>query len=103
MCDLKAAQMNVQHSLIRKLMLYEFEPGHNATEATKNICFAKGEGAVDHNTVTRWFKKFRSGCKNLDDQARSGMPKNMSSKAVLQAIEANWASSTRRVSGKMGI
>ena len=27
-------------------------------EATKNICCAKGEDTVDHNTVTKWFKKF---------------------------------------------
>ena len=36
-------------------------------EATKNICFVKDEGAVDHSTVTTLFKKFCSGCKNLDD------------------------------------
>ena len=52
-------------------MLYEFELGHNTTEATKNIYCVKGESAVDHNTVNRWFKKFCSGCKNLDDQAVS--------------------------------
>ena len=39
--DLKAAQMNVQHSLIREHLFYEFELSHNAEEATKNICFAK--------------------------------------------------------------
>ena len=31
-------------------MLYEFEQVYNATEYTKNICSAKGEGAVDHIT-----------------------------------------------------
>ena len=47
---------------------YDFELGHNATEATKNIYCAKGEDIEDHNTETRWFEKFRSGYKNLDDQ-----------------------------------
>ena len=56
--DLKAAQMKVQHSLIHGLMLYEIKPGHNVAEATKNICCVKGEGVVDHSTVTRWFKNF---------------------------------------------
>ena len=37
--DLKTAQMN---------MLYKFELGHNPTEATKNISYAKNEDAVDH-------------------------------------------------------
>ena len=66
MCDLKATQMNVQGSLIRKLIYYKFEVGHNTVGAIKSIYFAKGEGTVDHSTVTRWMKKFHSDCKNLD-------------------------------------
>ena len=38
-----AAQMNMHHSLNSELMLYKSELGHNAAEATKNICFVKGE------------------------------------------------------------
>ena len=46
-------------------MLYEFGADHNTVEATKNISCAKGEDAVDYNTVIRWLKKFHfSGCKN---------------------------------------
>ena len=64
--------MNVQRSLIRELMFYAFKLGHNETEKKqKNICRAKTEGKVDYSSVTRWFKKFCSACKNLDDQARS--------------------------------
>ena len=98
--------MNVRRSLIRQLMLYEFELSHNAAEATKNICFAKGEDAVDHDTVTSWFEKFLSGCKNLDDQTRSDEPKSVDSEAVLQTIEANPSSSTldaQRISGELSI
>ena len=47
---------------------------------------------VDHSTVTRRFKKFHSGFKNLYNQARSDRPKNMDSKAMLQAIEVNLVS-----------
>ena len=39
--------MNMQHSLIRELVLYEFEMGHNAAETSKNICGMKGEGVAD--------------------------------------------------------
>ena len=53
----------------------------------------KGKNVVDQ----RWFKKFYSGCKNLDDQASSGKPKTMDSKAMLQL------SSTQRVSGELSI
>ena len=56
-----------------------------------------------HYTVTKWFKKFHSGCKNLDDQVRSGKPKTAGSDAVLTDIKANPESSAWRVSGELGI
>ena len=62
-------------------MLYKFKLGHNTVESTKNIS-VKGE--VDHNMATRWLKKFFLGCKNLNDQARSGRPET-----VLQPVETN--------------
>ena len=74
-------------------MLYKFELGHNAIEAIKNIYYAKDEGAIDHSIVIRWFKKFHSGCKNLDNQTRSGR-----SKTVDSMLQANLESSTQRVS-----
>ena len=50
-CDLKAAQMDVQCCLIWELMLNKFEQGPNTSESTTNIS-AKGEGTVNSNTVT---------------------------------------------------
>ena len=83
---LKAAQINVQCSLILELMFYKFELGHNATEATKNICHVKGEGTVDQSTITRSFEKFSSR-KNFDDQDRPGRCETINSEAMLKAIE----------------
>ena len=83
-CHLKAALMNMQHSLIYGLMLYEYK-----LEAIKNSCYIKGEGTSDHTTETRWFKKLDSGSKFLNNQARSSRPKTVGSEAMLLAIEAN--------------
>ena len=44
MGHLNTAQMNMQRILIWEIMLYEFELGQNAAEATKNICYRKSEG-----------------------------------------------------------
>ena len=55
-------------------MLYKFILAHNAAKVTKNICFAKD--VDDQSTINRWFKKLCSGCKNLNDQAKLGRPKN---------------------------
>ena len=41
LCNLKAVQMNVQHSLFREFFPYELVLGHNATEATKKF-YVKG-------------------------------------------------------------
>ena len=76
-------------------MFYAFKLGHDTAEVTKNICCANGKSAIDHYTVTRCLKKFHSGCKNLNNQARSGSPKPVDSETVLQAIEANPGSSIK--------
>ena len=103
-CGLKIKQMNMQCSLIRELMVYEFEVGHKSTEATKNICWAKVESAIlDHSTVTKWFKKLRWVHKNLDYQAKLGRPKTIDSEAMLKAKEVNLESTIRRVSVKLDI
>ena len=68
----KAAQMIVQYNLIQKLMLYKFNLGFYDVEATKKICCAKCNYAVNHST--RWLEKFCSGFMNLGGQAKSGRP-----------------------------
>ena len=40
---------------------------------------AQTESKVDQSTIPRWFKKFYSGRKKLDDQAKSGQSKSMDS------------------------
>ena len=48
------------------------------------------------STVNRWLKKICTGCKKLDDLARSSRPKTVDPEAVFQAVEANLPGSTRR-------
>ena len=71
---------------------------HNIPEATKDIYCGKSEDTVEHSTVTKWFKKFCSGWKNLDNQVISDKHKTVNSEAVLQKIEANPVSSPWRIS-----
>ena len=99
-CDLKTVPMNVQYYLIREFALCDFGLGHDAAEATKNICFMKEADAVDHSTVIRWFKKFNSRYKNLGYHARSCWPTSLDFTAVLRENSAN---SIERVSGELGI
>ena len=73
------------------MTFYEFKLDHNTTEATKNFCCVKVEDIVEHGTVIRWFKKFSLDCKNLNNQAKSGWPKNTDSEAVHPVIVTNLA------------
>ena len=56
----------MQNILIKELMLNEFELGHNAVEATQNIC-AKDEGTIDHSAVTRWLIAQSAGAVEYTD------------------------------------
>ena len=49
MYDLKVTQINMQHNLIRDLMLYKFKLGSNDVEITKNVCCTKGNGVVNYS------------------------------------------------------
>ena len=60
----------MQYSQIQELVLSKFKLCHNVAEETRNIYHAKSEGTIDHSTVTRKFKNFHSGRKNLNNQAR---------------------------------
>ena len=71
-------------------MLYKLQLINNSAEATKIICCEKGEGTVIH----KWFKKFRLGCKNLDNQA--------SSSGFRGCSPSHRDKYTERVSGKLG-
>ena len=60
--DLKAAQINLQCCLIWEHMLYKDKIAYNAVKVRKDICCAKADGVVDHNTISRWSKKIFPGC-----------------------------------------
>ena len=85
----KGTQINIQCSLIWELTFYGFKLVYKATEEPKNISWAKGEDKVKHSTEPRWFKKFCTCCKDLDNQARSGRFKILNAKAILQEIQVN--------------
>ena len=96
--------MNVQHSLIWELILYEFKLGHNTTEVTKNTYCMKGEGPVDYNSSNQMVSKILL---RLQEPQQSGKfrvrLKTLDSVAVVLALEINPVSSTWSVSGELSI
>ena len=62
--------MEKNKGVIRELLKYEYELGHNAKEATRNINRAKRTKKVDYATAKRWYSKFRSGKLDVADKKR---------------------------------
>ena len=97
-CNLKAAQMKVQHSLIQELMFYNFKLDNNTAKAIKIFAVWKLKVQLIAVQASSWLKKFCMDYKILDNQARWGRPKTM-----FQAIEANPMMRTKKVSGELNI
>ncbi|ETN79685.1 hypothetical protein NECAME_09669 [Necator americanus] len=67
--------MKAEHSThIRHVLLYEFESGHPAAEAHRNLSQAFVTEAPSERSVRAWFQRFKAGNKKLEDEPRSGRP-----------------------------
>ena len=102
MPNFKAAQMNMQYSLIQELILYEFELGHNSAETTKYICCAEAEHTVDQSTIARGFKKF-SQVARISTIRQGQVGQNPGFQGCAANYKNNSVSSTWRVSGVLSI
>nr|XP_032512985.1 histone-lysine N-methyltransferase SETMAR-like [Danaus plexippus plexippus] len=79
--------MAVSNAIIRACLLYKFKLGSKAAEACRKICIAFGESAVAERTSQKWFKKFVSGIKSLEDEPHSGVPSTIKNKDIKLPIK----------------
>jgi histone-lysine N-methyltransferase SETMAR len=88
---------------IRVCMLYEYRLGHNASTATRNINEAWGEDTLSERTTQWWFKKFRSGDMNLENQER-GRPGSVIDNDQLKAlVEADKHKTVRELAEDLNV
>ena len=73
---------------LRCIMKYEFDKSNSATVATKNINKVYGD-TVSVRVCQQWFKKFRAGNFNIDDEPRTRRPTNLDDDVLQVEIEAN--------------
>lgn len=59
---------------IRHCLLYEYQLGHSARQATRNINRVIAQGTVSNATSANWFKRFKESRYELQDMPRSGRP-----------------------------
>ena len=59
---------------IRHCLLYDYQLGHSAPEAARNICLAIGSGDMSISTACRLFERFQNKDYSLKDEQKSGRP-----------------------------
>lgn len=80
---------------LRVVIRYCWKRGLSTREATREINDAEGEKTVSQQTVSRWFKSFKSGSMNLNDQNRSGRPCVLEEEELSDALQKEPSRSTR--------
>lgn len=88
---------------IRIIYLYEFNLGHNAAEATRNINTAFGNGTASDRTTRRWFEKFRSGDTDLENMPRGHKPTVIENTILKDMVEEDSRLTIREIAVRMNI
>jgi histone-lysine N-methyltransferase SETMAR len=80
---------------IRHCLLFEYQLGHSAADAHRNLCQAVGQEAPSQQTCHNWFARFKDGDCSLEDHPRSGRPSEINSEELRRMIEDNPRLTTR--------
>lgn len=92
---------------IRANIKFCFKLGKSATETFEMIQKAHGEKAMSRKNVFKWFALFRDGREQIEDDFRSGRPKDGRSdenvRKVADALKADKCLSTRLIEDMTGI
>ena len=86
----------------RHSLFYEFQLGHSAAEAYKNLCVVFGTNSASQHTCERWFTKFRSGDFSLEDEDRAGRPVVLNENELLSLVKSEPRLSTREMEKILG-
>ena len=88
---------------IRAMMLYEFKRGTNAAKTTQEINKTFGENLVSPSTVQRWFKKFREGSEDLENEKREKPESVLDNDVLREVVEANPRTTVRELARKLNV
>ncbi|KAK6748964.1 hypothetical protein RB195_001526 [Necator americanus] len=84
----------------RRLLLFAFNQGSNATRAARDICAVYGDGATADRIARDWCAKFKNGTFDLRD-APSGRPAELDEERLKQLLHENSRQTTTELTEKM--
>ncbi|CAF3359225.1 unnamed protein product [Rotaria sp. Silwood2] len=82
-------------------MLYEFNQGSTAAEATRIVTGTHGAKVVDSSACRRWFAKLRSGDISVTDKPRSERPMDFDDEALETLPHADPRQTTRELAAQL--
>jgi len=86
---------------VRHCLLYEYQQGHTAADATRNINACVAQDVVSHSTAKYWFQRFREGDFSLEDRARSGRPSTLDIQRLHTLINSDPNQTTRNLAEQL--
>jgi histone-lysine N-methyltransferase SETMAR len=81
--------MSLSKQNIRAIIFYEWKQGSKSSECLKKMCDTLGCNIVKIRTMQKWYQRFKAGNYDLEDEERSGRPKEINDEAIVDFLVSN--------------
>ena len=94
--------MNNSKEYMRYCLLYEFQLGHSAAEAHRNMTVVFAKDCYSESHCRSYFTRFRNGNFSLENEPHSGRPIEIDQDALCDTLKCEPHQSTRELASKLG-
>jgi len=95
--------MELSRDHIRAIIFYEYSQKTRAVDCHRKICSVLGSDLASLHTVEIWYRKFRSGVRNLEDDPIPGRPTVLPDDELRQTIQENGNVTTRQLAVRFDV